>query len=292
MNIFAKNALDLIGNTPLVEIESPNKNVRILVKLEKFNPSGSVKDRIIKEILESSENKRLLTKDKILLESTSGNTGISLAMIGKLKGYEVNIVMPESMSIERRKMIRVYDAKLILVPGTIDDAANKARELAKNPKYFYINQYANGYNILAHYKTTGPEIWKQTSGQITHFIAGIGTGGTIMGIGKYLKEKDPNIKIIGVEPHKNTPIQGLKNLEIQIKPDILDLTKIDEKTIVTLEQTIRIQKDMTTKGLFLGLSSGAVIYAALEKAKKIKHGLIVVLSADGGEKYLSITHDN
>ena len=285
MNIFAENIYNLIGNTPLIEIKSPNKNVKIFIKLEKLNPSGSFKDRIIKEIITNGERNGILTKDKTLIESTSGNTGISIAMIGGLLGYKVKIIMPRSMSVERRKIMEAYGADLELVDGNLDDALLRAKQLSKDGNYFWINQYSNGYNVSAHYKTTGPEIWRQTQGKVTHFIAGMGTGGTIMGVGGYLKKKNDKVKIIGVKPY--TEIQGLKNLEKTKRPDILDLEKIDEIMSVKTDQSFLYARKMARQGLLVGMSSGATIYAAFEKARKIKRGVIVAFAADGGERYLS-----
>ena len=285
--------IDLIGSTPLVRINkiNPNKKVEVFAKLEKMNPGGSVKDRIAKYMIEYAEIQGRLTKDKTIIEATSGNTGIGLAMIGAVKGYRVRVVMPETMSVERRKIMRMFGAEITLTSGSkgMDGAIDVAREIAKDKKKYWMpDQFSNEYNVLAHYETTGREIWEQTQGKITHFVAGMGTGGTLMGVSRRLKEYNPRIRIIGVEPHEDTPIPGLKNMKISYMPRIFDESKLDEKIVVRVEDAVKMARLLARKeGLLVGLSSGAAMYAAIKKSKELDRGVIVVLFPDGGEKYMS-----
>jgi len=289
-----EDILQTIGNTPLVKINklNSNSNVTIYAKVEGFNPTGSIKDRIALKMIEQAEVEGKLTKNKTIIEPTSGNTGIALAMIGAVKGYKVEIVMSEAVSVERRKMIKAFNAKVTITPaerGT-DGAIEKARELVRNnpEKYFMPDQFSNKYNKMVHYKTTGEEIWKQTNGKIDYFVSSIGTSGTIMGVGKALKENNPNIKIVCAHPVKKHYIQGLKNMEEAIVPSIYDSLQIDETIMVKTEQAYEITREIIKKeGIFVGMSSGAAMYAAIEIAKKIKSGRIVVMFPDRGEKYLS-----
>ena len=289
-----KNILQTIGNTPLVKITelNPNENVKIYAKIEGFNPTGSIKDRIALEMIKQAEQEGKLTKGKTIIEPTSGNTGISLAMIGAAKGYDVEIVMSEAVSIERRQAIQAFGGKLILTNPKLgtDGAIIKARDLVnKYPeKYFMPDQFSNEYNKLAHYKATAEEIWKQTKGNIDYFVSSIGTSGTIMGVGNYLKEKNPEIKIVSAHPVKGHYIQGLKNMKEAIVPAIYDPSKIDNTIMVKTENAFEIARQIVKKeGIFVGMSSGAAMYAAIEVAKRIKAGLIVVIFPDRGEKYLS-----
>jgi cysteine synthase B len=288
------NILQTIGNTPLVRINriNPNKNVSIYAKIEGFNPTGSIKDRIALKMIEQAEADGSLVKGKTIIEPTSGNTGIGLAMIGAVKGYDVEIVMSEAVSIERRKMIKAFGAKVTLTDAKLgtDGAIIRARELVKeNPeKYFMPDQFSNKYNKIAHYKTTGEEIWKQTNGKIDYFVSAIGTSGTIMGVGKALKENNPKIKIVCAHPVKGHYIQGLKNMGEAIVPSIYDPSAIDETIMVETETAYEMSRQIIrTEGIFVGMSSGAAMYAAIEVAKKIESGTIVVILADRGEKYLS-----
>jgi len=291
----AENILELIGNTPLVELVCLNKNpgVRIFAKLEGNNPSGSVKDRPAYYMVKKAEESGELTKSKIILEPTSGNTGIALAMIGSVKGYKVKLVMPECVSIERRHILEAFGAELVLTPakeGT-DGAIRRAHQIvSENPgKYYMPNQFENENNILAHYETTGPEIFSQTDGKVDAFIAGMGTTGTLMGVGRYLKEKNKKIKIIGVEPIKGHTIQGLKNTEEAIVPKIYDPEILDRKITIKDDEAFETSRLLAKKeGLFVGMSSGAAVAAALRVAEKMKRGsIIVVLLPDRGERYLS-----
>ena len=280
---------ELVGETPIVRINkmNPNPKVEIYAKLEGFNPMGSLKDRIALRMIERAEEEGKLTKDKMVLEATSGNTGISVAWVAALKGYKCVIVMPEFVSIERRQILKALGAELVFV-STEAELVDKAREIAKNPRYFMTNQFANEENWKAHYQTTGEEIWKQTNGKITHFVAGIGTSGTIMGVAKKLKEHNPNIQIVGVQPsHPGNKQQGLLNLQ-EFRPEIFSPDKIDEMIMVEDEDAFKTARDLFLKeGLFVGMSSGSAMCGALRKAKEIKKGLIVTLSGDHGFKYLS-----
>jgi len=289
-----KNILNIIGNTPLVRIEklNPNPKVNIFAKLEGFNPTGSVKDRIALSMIEKAEKEGILTKGKTIIEPTSGNTGIGLAMVAAFKGYKLKIVMPETMSIERRQMIKALGGELILVKKEEwrDGAIKFTKDLIKNNKDFVmLNQYENTANVKAHYEGTAPEIINDVKGKIDIFVAGIGTGGTITGAGKRLKENYPNIKIIGVLPKPEGNIQGLKSIEEGYIPPILDLNIIDEKFIIEDENAFLMTKKLAREeGIFVGPSSGAAMYAALKVAEKLKQGNVVVIFPDRGEKYLSV----
>jgi cysteine synthase B len=286
--------LQCIGNTPLVSIESinPNPKVKLLAKLEGNNPGGSVKDRIALYMLEVAEKEGKLTRDKIILEATSGNTGIGLAMVASAKKYRVKLIMPACVSIERRRILEAFGAELILSPpneGT-DGAIRLAQSiLSEEPdKYFMPNQFDNEANVLAHYETTGKEIIEQTNGTITHFIAGMGTTGTIMGVSKRLKEFNSNIKIIGVEPVPNHRIQGLKNMNESIVPKIFDPKRIDEHYYINDDEAFDTTRMLAVKeGIFVGMSSGAAMHIALRKSSELKEGTIVVILPDRGDRYLS-----
>ncbi len=289
-----KNILQTIGGTPLVKINKLNTNegVELLAKIEGANPTGSIKDRIALKMIEQAEALGKLEKGKTIIEPTSGNTGIGLAMIGVVKGYKVEIVMSEKVSIERRKMIEAFGAKVTLTAadGGTDAAIKKAKQLVEQypEKYFMPYQFSNEYNKLAHYKTTAEEIWKDTNGTITHFVSGVGTSGTLMGVAKGLKENNPNIKIVEAHPVKNHYIQGLKNMEEAIIPELYDPSIIDESIMVESCDAIRMSRRIITEeGIFVGMSSGAAMIAALEVIKKLKSGTVVCIFPDRGEKYLS-----
>lgn len=294
MEHIKNNILETIGLTPMVRLNhlSPNPKVDIVAKIEGFNPTGSIKDRIALKMIEQAEEAGTLTKDKIIIEPTSGNTGIGLAMIGAVKGYHVEIVMSEAVSIERRKMIQAFGAHVTLTDahkGT-DGAICKVRSLvAQNPdKYFNPNQFSNEYNKLAHYTTTAEEIWAQTEGKVTHMVSSLGTSGTIMGIGMGLKCHNPEVEIVEAHPVKGHYIQGLKNMDEAIVPDIYDPDKIDKHIMVESEVAFEYARRIVKEeGIFVGMSSGAALYAAYEIAKTLDSGLIVVIFADRGEKYLS-----
>jgi len=289
-----ENILQAIGFTPVVRINrlSPNPRVEICAKLEGQNPTGSIKDRIALKMIEQAEAVGDLRPGKTIIEPTSGNTGIGLAMIGAVKGYSVEIVMSEAVSIERQKMIVAFGAKVILTKasGGTDGAILKARELvAGNPdKYFMPDQFSNQYNKLAHYKTTAEEIWKQMNGRLDYFVSALGTSGTIMGVGQALKECHPKIKVVEAHPVKGHYIQGLKNMEEAIVPSIYDRSKIDESIIVESETAFEMAREIAKReAIFVGMSSGAALYAACEVAKRIDVGRILVIFPDRGEKYLS-----
>jgi S-sulfo-L-cysteine synthase (O-acetyl-L-serine-dependent) len=288
------NILALIGNTPLIRINclNPNKRVAIYAKLEGFNPTGSIKDRIALKMIGQAEREGKLTKGKTIIEPTSGNTGIGLALIGRVKGYRVEIVMSRAVSVERVRMIKAFGAKVILTEAKLgtDGAIRKARELVKKypRRYFMPDQFTNKYNKIAHYKTTAEEIWEQTKGNLDYFVSAVGTSGTIMGVGRNLKEKNPKIKIVCAHPVKGHYIQGLKNMEEAIVPAIYDPSQIDETIMVETEKAFELARQIVKKeGIFVGMSSGAAMYAALKIAGKIKSGTIVVIFPDRGEKYLS-----
>jgi cysteine synthase B len=288
------NILQAIGHTPIVRINklNPNPNVAMFAKLEGNNPTGSIKDRIALKMIEQAELEGTLVKGKTIIEPTSGNTGIGLAMIGTIKGYAVEIVMSEAVSVERRKMIAAFGATVTLTDAELgtDGAITKARELVKeNPdKYFMPDQFSNEYNKITHYKTTAEEIWKQMDGDIDYFVSALGTSGTIMGVGQALRENNPNIKIVEAHPVKGHYIQGLKNMEEAIVPSIYDPSKIDETIMVETETAFEMTRQIVKhEGIFVGMSSGAALYAAIETAKKIPSGRMVVIFPDRGEKYLS-----
>ena len=294
--MIAKNILDLIGNTPMVQINHLNKNpnIEMYVKMEKFNIGGSVKDRIAKYMIEQAEKTGQLNKDKIVIEPTSGNTGIGLAIVCRVKGYNLILVMPENMTMERRQILNAIGAKIILSEGDkgMDGAEDLARKIvSQNPDtYFIPNQFANQANVLAHYETTAEEIWKDTKGRITHFVAGVGTTGTLMGVSKRLKEYNPDIQIIAVQPENDTAIQGLKNLETQYVPDIWKKERVDEIHKVQAKEAEEAARLLALQeGIFVGPSSGAIFHIALKKASEIDKGVIVAIAPDGGEKYLSTT---
>jgi len=286
--------LQTIGSTHLVRINklNKNKNVNIFAKIEGSNPSGSIKDRIALQMIEDAESKGILTKNKTIIEATSGNTGIALAMIAAVKGYKIKIVMSEAVSIERRKMLQAFGAELILTnpsKGT-DGAIIKAKKILKNnpEKYFMPNQYINKNNPLAHYFSTAEEIISQTNGNIDFFLAAKGTTGTLMGIGLKLKEYNKNIKVIGVEPNMNHKIQGLKNMNEAVIPEIYDSSLLNKTIFVEDENAFQTTRNLARyEGIFAGMSSGAVMYAALEIAETIEKGNIIIIFPDRGEKYLS-----
>lgn len=288
------NILDTIGCTPLVKINrlNPNPNVLMYAKVEGFNPTGSIKDRIALKMIEQAEECGDLSPGKTIIEPTSGNTGIGLAMIGAVKGYSVTIVMSEAVSIERRKMIEAFGAKTVLTDASqgTDGAIKKAHELVKNypDKYFMPNQFSNVYNKIAHYQTTANEIWEQSNGKVTHFVSALGTSGTLMGVGLGLKDKNPDIKIVSAHPVKGHYIQGLKNMEEAIVPEIYDPAKIDHTVMIESEEAFAMAREIVKKeGIFVGMSSGAAMVAALECVKNLDEGFIVISFADRGEKYLS-----
>ncbi len=290
------SVLDAIGKTPLLHIRGLGKKitpgVEIWAKLEMFNPGGSVKDRPALQMIEDAEKAGVLTPEKVILDSTSGNTGIAYAMIGAAKGYRVELVMPESVSIERRYVIQCYGADLVLsdpLEGS-DGAILKCRDiLASNPdRYYKPDQYNNPSNPRAHYLHTAPEIWSQTHGRVTHFVATLGTSGTLMGTARGLKAFNPEVQIIAVEPPEFHGIEGLKNMDVSIVPGIYDPSVWDQKMRIETEDAYDIARWLTRDmGLLVGQSCGAAMAAALKVAETLENGVIVTLFPDSGEKYMS-----
>ncbi len=303
MRIF-RSITELIGNTPLMELVRYNKANslcgRVFAKLEYFNPAGSVKDRAAYEIISAAEAEGKLTSNTVIIEHTSGNTGIGLAAIAAAKGYKTVIVMPDSMSVERQMLMKAYGARVVLSEGAkgMSGAVEKAQELAKSlPSAFIAGQFSNPANPASHYKTTGPEIWNDLDGKVDVLVAGVGTGGTISGIGKYLKEKNPDVEIVAVEPSDSPLLSGgkagahkLQGIGANFIPDVLD-TEIYGKTVtVTTEQAYSAAADLAkTEGIFVGVSSGAALYAAatLARLPEYTDKNIVAVLADTGERYLS-----
>jgi cysteine synthase B len=288
------SVLDSIGQTPIIELTriNPNPKVRLYAKLEGNNPGGSVKDRIAYYMIKDAEESGKLKSYHTLLEPTSGNTGIGLAMAGAAKGYRVRLVMPECVSLERRKTLEALGAELVLSPGNegTDGAIRLAHKIYEEDgwSYFMPDQFNNPANIRAHYETTGPEVYEQTHGEISMFIAGMGTTGTLMGTSKRLKEYSKDIKIVGVEPLIGHRIQGLKNMTESIVPGIYDESRLDEKINVVDEDAFDMTRILALKeGLFVGMSSGAAMCVALQKAREMKDGVIVVILPDRGDRYLS-----
>lgn len=289
-----KNILEAIGNTPMVRINnlSPNPSVSIFAKLEGFNPTGSIKDRIALKMIEDAEECGLLKPGKTIIEPTSGNTGIGLAIVGILKGYPVEIVMSSAVSLERRKIIRSYGGKVILTPASegTDGAIRAAnRMVEENPdKYFMPNQFSNTCNYLAHYESTALEIWQQMNGKIDYLVCSLGTSGTIMGLSKFLRNMKPDIKVVCAHPIKGHYIQGLKNMDEAIVPEIYDPSQIDIQEMIESEEAIATARTIIAKeGIFAGMSSGAAMLAAMRTAARIESGNIVVVFPDRAEKYLS-----
>ncbi|MEN6389822.1 MAG: cysteine synthase family protein [Syntrophomonas sp.] len=288
------NIIETIGHTPLVRINklNPKPHIPLYAKLEGFNPTGSIKDRIAIKMIEQAEECGALTKGKTIIEPTSGNTGIGLAMIGAVKGYAVEIVMSEAVSEERRKMIEAFGARTTLTEASegTDGAIRKAHGLCRTypDKYFMPNQFSNEYNKLAHYETTAAEIWEDTGGRVTHFVSAVGTSGTLMGVGMGLKAKNPDIKIVEAHPVLGHYIQGLKNMQEAIVPEIYDPNQIDIRVMIESETAFAMARTvLAQEGIFVGMSSGAAMVAALECIKDIEEGFVVVLFPDRGEKYLS-----
>ena len=283
--------LVLVGNTPIVEIKepiNPNPGVRLLAKLEGFNPCSSVKDRIALYMIEGAEARGELTKEMTILEPTSGNTGIGLAMVASVKGYKLKIVMPETMSVERQQALKAFGAELVLTPGEegMNGAIELGRVMAEDPIYYMPNQFANPDNVRAHYEGTGREILEQTD-EVDVLVAGIGTGGTLMGVSGRLRERDPKMRVVGVEPFQNSRIQGLRNLGDFIPP-IFDISTLDEKVNVDDRSAFAMARELVgEEGLFVGISSGAAMCEACHQATKMKRGTVLVIFPDRGDRYLS-----
>ena len=284
--------LDAIGKTPLIRINRMFKKdgVQILAKVEGFNPCGSVKERIAVAMVEAAERDGSLKPGMTLVESSSGNTGIGLAMVAAVKGYPCLITMARKASRERRQFIRSFGAELELVEGGSDEAWDKADEIAASDpkKYFRIHQYQMTSNTDVHYQTTGPELWEQTGGKIDVFVATLGTTGTIVGTGRYLREKNPNIRIVSVEPTPKNEQQGIRNITVQREPGIWEPKGVDERLISEDEPSFRLARDLALKeGIFAGISSGSAMWGAIEEANKLDAGTVVVILPDSGAKYLS-----
>ncbi|MGL5085053.1 MAG: cysteine synthase A [Clostridium sp.] len=299
-----KNLTDLIGRTPLVELSNysaQNKlNAKVVVKLEYFNPAGSVKDRIANAMINDAEEKGLLNKDSVIIEPTSGNTGIGLAFVGVAKGYRVILVMPDTMSIERRSLIKAFGAEIVLTEGAkgMKGAIAKAAELAAETQNSFVpGQFVNAANPEVHRKTTGPEIWEDTDGQVDIFVAGVGTGGTITGVGEYLKSQNPNVKVVAVEPSASPVLSDgkpgphkIQGIGAGFVPDILNTKIYDEIIQVDNEVAFVTSRELAkSEGILVGISSGAAAHAAIELAKRPENAgkTIVVILPDNGERYLS-----
>jgi cysteine synthase B len=287
--------LDLIGDTPLVEISalSPKPAVRILAKLEGQNPGGSIKDRIALSMVEQAEKDGTLSPGQTILEPTSGNTGIGLALVAKLKGYPLRVVMPENVSPERRQLLEVWGAEIISSPGGegSNGAVRMAQRLAgEHPDYCFLYQYANPANPKAHYEGTGPEIWRDCP-EVTHFVAGLGTSGTLLGVGRFLKERNPEVQVWAIEPPAGEMVDGLRNLDDGYIPPIFEdnngVDLLDRKTVVGPKDSIEGTRRFIEVGIFAGISSGAVLTGALRCAASIDTGTIVIVAPDAGWKYLS-----
>lgn len=288
-----QSLINSIGTTPMVEIAfTPNPKVTILAKLEGNNPGGSIKDRPARRMILAAEQSGELTPDKIILEPTSGNTGIALAMIAAARGYRIKLVMPACVSMERRSVLEAYGAEIVLSPGceATDGAIRLAHKIyEEGPDTYYMpNQYANPNNVLAHYETTAPEIMRQAEGRITHFIAGMGTSGTLMGVSRYFGEAKPDVRIIGVEPVLGHKIQGLKNMKEAIVPPIYNESALHRKIVIEDDLAFETSRRLAThEGLFCGMSGGAAVAASLSLATELESGVIVVIIPDRGDRYLS-----
>jgi cysteine synthase B len=285
-----------IGNTPLLELRNLHNStrVRIFGKLEGCNPGGSVKDRPANNMIKRAEESGELTREKVILEPTSGNMGIALAMVGAARGYQTKLFMPECVTTERQHILEAYGAEVVLTPareGT-DGAIRRARQAFEEApdKYYMPDQFENENNVLAHWETTGPEIYAQTNGEIDVFVAGMGTTGTLMGVGRYLREQRPSIQIIGVEPTEGHSLQGLKNMNESIVPKIYRPEKLDEKIVIEDGDAFDVTRLLVTReGILAGMSSGAAVAGALRMARDINSGTVVVLLPDRGDRYLSTT---
>jgi cysteine synthase B len=289
------SVIDMIGNTPMVDVSalSPNPNVRILAKMEGQNPAGSVKDRIAKAMIEEAEEDGTLRPGSIIIEPSSGNTGIALAMICRIRGYHLKIVLPSNVSIERRQMLEVYGAEIIDSPGAegSNGAVRRAQALAdEHPDWVFLYQYANEANPRSHYEGTGPEIWADVP-EITHFVAGLGTSGTLMGVGAFLKEQNPDIKILAVEPPIGERVEGLRNLDEGYIPPVYEkwggADLLDGKRIVRPRESLEYTRRLAEVGVFSGISAGAAAAGAVRTAERIDEGTVVFIVCDAGWKYLS-----
>ena len=294
MTVYS-SVLEMIGNTPIVDVSqlSPNPNVRILAKMEGQNPAGSVKDRIALSMIEEAEEDGTLSPGCTIIEPSSGNTGIAMAMICRIKGYHLKIVLPGNVSIERRQLLEVYGAEIIDSPGEqgSNGAVRKAVALAdEHPEWVFLYQYANEANPRAHFRTTGPEIWRDVP-EITHFVAGLGTSGTLLGVGTFLKEQNPDISVFAVEPPSGEQVEGLRSLDDGYIPPVFDkwggYDLLDGKSIVRPRESLEFTRQLADVGIFSGISAGAALAGAVKVANRIDSGTIVFVVSDYGWKYLS-----
>ncbi|TDQ14756.1 cysteine synthase B [Algoriphagus boseongensis] len=283
---------ELIGNTPLIELEHipTNPKVKILCKLEGQNPGGSVKDRAAYNMLRSALDRGEIKKGDKLVEATSGNTGIALAMVAKVLGLDMTLIMPDNSTKERVLSMEAYGARVILTPAakTIEYSRTLAEEMNAKEGYFMLNQFANPDNYWAHYKTTGPEIWRDTQGKVTHFVSAMGTTGTIMGVSRYLKEKNPAIQIVGTQPTDGSSIPGIRRWSPEFLPAIFEKDRVDRVIDVSQDQATQMTRRMAKEeGILAGMSSGGALHAAIELSKELEEGLIVCITCDRGDRYLS-----
>ncbi|MBY5952306.1 MAG: cysteine synthase CysM [Cyclobacteriaceae bacterium] len=283
---------ELIGNTPLVELQHipVNPKVKILCKMEGQNPGGSVKDRAAFNMLQSALDRGEIKKGDKLVEATSGNTGIALAMVAKVLGLDMTLIMPDNSTRERVLSMEAYGAKVILTPAakTIEYSRTLAEEMNEKEGYFMLNQFANPDNYLAHYKTTGPEIWNDTDGKVTHFVSAMGTTGTIMGVSRYLKEKNPTIQIVGTQPTDGSSIPGIRRWSPEFLPAIFEKERVDRVIDVSQEQATQMTRRMAKEeGILAGMSSGGALTAAIKLSEELEEGLIVCITCDRGDRYLS-----
>ena len=283
---------DFVGNTPLVRLQrmNPESSNTILLKLEGNNPAGSVKDRPAYSMITRAEARGEIKPGDTLIEATSGNTGIALAMVAAMRGYKMVLVMPENQSIERRQSMKAYGAELVLTPkdGSMELARDVAQKMQAEGEGIVLDQFGNPDNPLAHYETTGPEIWRDTAGKITHFVASMGTTGTIMGVSRFLKEQNPNIKIIGVQPEEGAQIPGIRKWPVEYMPTIFDAKRVDELRYVSQKNAENMTRKLATEeGIFAGISSGGGLYTALQLNRELENALIVSIVCDRGDRYLS-----
>jgi cysteine synthase B len=283
---------DFVGNTPLVKLQrmAGNTSNTILLKLEGNNPAGSVKDRPAYSMIIRAEERGDIKPGDTLIEATSGNTGIALAMVAAMRGYKMILVMPDNQSVERRQSMKAYGAKLILTPkeGSIELSRDVAMKLQTEGEGIVLDQFSNSDNPLAHFEGTGPEIWRDTDGKVTHFVSSMGTTGTIMGVSRYLKEQNPNIQIIGVQPEEGSQIAGIRKWSVEYLPKIYDAKRVDELRYVSQKSAENITRKLAAEeGIFAGVSSGGALYTALQLSKELENAVIVTIVCDRGDRYLS-----
>ena len=283
---------DFVGNTPLVKLQrmAGETSNTILLKLEGNNPAGSVKDRPAYSMIMRAEARGDIKPGDTLIEATSGNTGIALAMVAAMRGYKMVLIMPENQSVERRQSMKAYGAELVLTPkdGSMELARDVAMKMQAEGEGVVLDQFGNPDNPLAHYETTGPEIWRDTAGKITHFVSSMGTTGTIMGVSRYLKEQNPNIKIIGVQPEEGSQIPGIRKWPVEYMPTIFDAKRVDELRYVSQKNAENMTRKLATEeGIFAGISSGGGLYTALKLSKEVENAVIISIVCDRGDRYLS-----